>query len=246
MPPPPKNLPLILSALVTAILITTGCGGNTSDDTQVRMVNAVPDSQPVDIYFNGALKISALPFGSAIPDTTPVSYLPVPAGLIDIQGFVTGSQVNPVSPTGYLTLNTATQYTMVAVGLTLNTSPPSLFEDDNLEPVSGNTEFRIINASINTPAKGVDIYIVPPGTDISQYTPNYTALSLGQQTSYQQMAYTPTGYEVIVTPNVKKVPRLVDQVYTPKLSSITTLVVIDNVGGTNGISPTPLELNDLN
>jgi hypothetical protein len=242
----PKNLPLILAAIVTAILATTGCGGNTSNDTQIRMVNAVPDSQPVDIYMNGGLEISALPFGGVTPDTTPVSYLPVPAGRIDIQGFVTGSQVNPVSPTGYLTLNPATQYTMVAVGLSLDTSPPSLFQDDNLEPVSGNEEYRIINASINTPAKGVDVYIVPPGTDISLYTPNYTALSLGQQTPYQQMAYTPTGYEVIVTPNVKKVPRIVDQVYTPSLSSITTLVVVDNAGGTNGISPTPIELNDLN
>lgn len=241
----PKIPYLTLAAIVALSLATIGCGANTSNRAQIRMVNAVPDSQPVDVYFNGALQISALPFGGTTPNTTPVTYIPVAAGLVKIQGFVSGSQVNPVSPTGNLTLVSATQYTMVATGLALSTNPPSLLQDNNLEPVSGDAEFRIVNASINSPTNGFDIYIVPPGTPISKSQPNIFALSLGQGSQYQQQSYTPTGYEVIVTANLSKIP-IIDQIYLPARSSITTLVVVDNQGGSNGISTTPLVLNDLN
>jgi hypothetical protein len=117
--------------------------------------------------------------------------------------------------------------------------------DNNTVPTSGNVEFRIINASPNSPAGGVDVYIVPPGTDITDYTPQISALGYGQRSIYQSVPFLSSGYAVIVTAYLKKTA-LISQPFTSQSESITTVVLVDNQGGNNGMSQTPLVLNDLN
>jgi hypothetical protein len=242
-----KTLPLAfaLAALSVLAIITISCSTTSSSQAEVRVVNAIPDSPAVDIYINGTKTITNLPFNTVQPDTTPATYVITAGGSATIQGFPTGSTTNPIPPNGAISLSGATQYTVVAIGLELNDSPPLVLADNNTVPTSGNVEFRIVNASPSSPTGGVDVYIVPPNSDITNYTPQISALGNGQGSDYQSLTFAAVGYAVIVTANLGKTP-LIKQTYIPQSASITTLVLVDNAGGNNGMSTTPLQLNDLN
>jgi hypothetical protein len=240
-----KALPLTL-ALAALSIFTTSCGS--SGQAQIRLINAIPDGQPVDVYVNGTRIVQSFSFGGVYPPpTTPASYVKVTSGSATMQSFLPGDTINPVPPMGTMPLNGSTQYTVVAIGLELNESPPLLITDNNTVPASGNVEFRIINASVNSPAGGVDVYIVPPGTDITNYTAQIRSLSYTQASDYPSgtVAFAANGYAVIVTASGQK-KALIPQPSTPKAGSITTLVLVDNAGGNNGMSQTPLVLNDVN
>ncbi len=49
--------------------------------------------------------------------------------------------------------------------------PLPQFTDNNTAPTAGDVEFRVINASPSSPGGLVDVYIVPPGTDIGGLAP---------------------------------------------------------------------------
>jgi len=238
------SLTLALAALSG---VTTSCGS--SDRPQIRVINAIPDSGSTDIWLNGAKIIPDLEFGIVFPTpTTPAAYLAVASGSDIIQGFEPGDTTNPISPIGTFNLNGSTQYTVVAVGLELNDEPPLVLTDNNRAPRSGNVEFRIVNASLNSPANGVDVYFVPPGTDITSYTPQITALGQGQGSAYVSIPFLDGGYAVVITATAKKT-ELIAQPSAAPSGSITTIVIVDNAyvnGVSNGMSQTPLVLNDLN
>jgi hypothetical protein len=242
-----KTLPLTL-ALAAVSVVTTSCGS--TNRAQVRVINAIPDSGPTDIWVSGTRVASSLPFGAVFPTpAATATYLGVASGLDTIEGFEPGDTTGPISPIGTATLNGSTEYTVVAVGLELNDSPPLVLTDDNLAPTAGNLEFRIVNASLSSPSNGVDVYIVPPGTNITNYTPQITALGSGQGSGYQPVPFIAGGYEVVVTANLKKIPLIPAQPSAAPSGSITTMVLIDNPtlnGGNNGMSQTPLVLNDVN
>jgi hypothetical protein len=168
-------LPVTL-AFAALSVITTSCG-STINVAQVRVVNAIPDSQPTDIAVNGVRIVPSLAFDTAHPNTTPASYLQVQSGSDRIQGFAPGDTTNPISPIGTVLLNGSTQYTLIAVGLELSESAPLVLVDNNTVPTSGNVEFRVVNVSLSSPQNGVDVYFVPPGTDITQFTPQISASS---------------------------------------------------------------------
>jgi Domain of unknown function (DUF4397) len=237
-----KALPLTL-ALAALSIFAIGCAS--SNQAQIRVINAIPDSGPVDVYVNGTKIITNLPFNTVQPATTPASYLAVISGSDTMQSFPPGDTINPISPSGVLSLNGSTQYTVVGVGLELNESAPLLLTDDNTVPTSGNVEFRIVNASLSSPTGGVDVYIVPPGTDITKFTPQISGLGNGQASAYQSLDFITSGYAVIVTANLSK-KALITQPPTSQSGSITALVLVDNLGGNNGMSQTPLVLHDLN
>jgi hypothetical protein len=240
-----RMLPALPATLALAALsiITTSCGS--TNQAQVRVINAMPDSGPTDIYVNGTRIIPDLTFGTVQPNTTPATYFSISSGTNTIQGFLPGDITNPISPVGTLLLNGSTQYTVIAVGLELNEEPPLLLVDDNTVPVSDNVEFRIINVSPSSPPNGVDVYIVPPGTDITSYTPQISSLGNEQTSPYQSLPFIAGGYAVIVTANLSKTP-LITEPATSQSGSIATMVLVDNPGGNNGMSRTPLVLQDLN
>jgi Domain of unknown function (DUF4397) len=235
-----KALPLTLALAI--MLVTASC--SSTNLAHLRLINAIPDSQPIDVYINGEPVVTNLAFGEASPDSTPASYIQIPSGTKTLQSFPRGETTNPISPSGTIALNGSTQYTVIGVGLELSNAAPIVLIDNNTPPLSNNLDFRIVNVSINTPVGGVDVYFVAPGTDISTFTPQVSGLGQGQTTDYKLLPFLQGGYEVIVTKNGGKTP-LIDQTYNRPAGSITTLVLIDNVGGNNGISQTPLELKDL-
>ncbi len=228
-----KALPVTL-ALAALSIFAASCGSGSQ--SQIRVVNAIPDvpnNTPLDIDVNGTKVITALAFPNLVA-----------SGSVTIAALDTGTTTQVLSSTG--TLSGSTQYTVVLAGFIANPSAVQI-TDNNSAPTSGNIEFRIIHASPSgtTP---VDVYIVPPGTDITNVTPQVggaNPLAYTQASVYVSVAFAANGYAVIVTPSGNKVP-IVNQNYTPPTGSIRTLVLVDNAGGGNGMSTLPVELSDLN
>src|SRR5271156_3787404 len=241
-----KALPLILAVAALGVIVAS-CG--TANQAQVRVINAIPDSGPTDIWFNGTRKVSSMQFGQVFP--TPAAnatYFSIASGSNLIQGFEPGDSTDPISPIGTVLLNGTINYTVLAVGLEADASPPLVLIDDNIAPTSNNLEYRIINVSPSSPLTGVDVYIVPPGTNITTYTPQISALGNGQGSAYQSVPFIAGGYAVIVTQSAKKTA-LLTQLSAARAGSITTMVLLDNpspTGTQNGMSQTPLVLSDLN
>jgi hypothetical protein len=209
-------------------------------------VNAIPDG-PVaglDVDINGTKVFTAVTFGDVQP--TPPAYSSVKGGSAAVQAFVSGQTTNPVVQ-GTGTLNGGSQYTVLLNGFEANNDPILFITDNNTAPTSGNIEFRIINGSPSTPGSGVDVYIVPPGTNINGVTPQISGLAFGQASSYVTLSFATAGYSLIVTPNGNQTP-YINQTYifgTSSSGAIRTFVVVDNQNG-GSVADHPLELDDLN
>ena len=235
-------LPLTL-ALVALSIFATSCGS--TSQSQVRVVDAISDGPALDINVNTTKVFTNLAFEGVQP--TPPAYTKVASGSVTLEAFDTGT-TTPVINSTSASLSGSSQYTVLLTGF-LNGSGVSaptfnLITDNNAAPTAGDVAIRIIAGSANTPVGGFDIYIVPPGTNITGVAPTISALTLGQASSYQQLNFTGGVYEVIVTPNGNQTP-YVNQNYNIPTGSIRTLVIVDNQGG-GGIAQIPLLLNDLN
>jgi hypothetical protein len=236
-----KALSLAL-ALIALGVFAASCG---SSSAQLRVVQAISDS-PVnlDIDLNGKSTFTNVGFESIQPST---GYQKVSTGSDPIEVFNTGTTTDVIASTN-LNLGGGSQYTVVLQGYvtagagTANAPAAVLLTDNNAAPSSGNVEFRIINSSPASPSGSVDVYIVPPGTDITQVTPQVSGLAYGQGSGYQSLAA--ATYELVVTPQ-GNTTRYVDQNYSLTAGQIRSFVLVDVSGG-GALSGLPLELSDLN
>src|SRR5450759_1519197 len=85
-----KALPLTL-ALATLSLFAASCGS--SNQSQIRVVHAIPDGPALDVDVNGTkITTAALAFVGLQP--TPPAYTKVPSGSVTIQAFDTNTTTN--------------------------------------------------------------------------------------------------------------------------------------------------------
>lgn len=247
-----KVLPLTLT-LGAFSFLSLSC--TSSHSSQVRVLNAIPDGQEVDVEVNGTKEFSELSFGNIQPSQP--GYTNVPSGSDTFQAVLTGTTTT-APPDSTLTLSGSTQYLVILTGFnndTQGTDAPAAvpFTDNNTAPTSGNLEFRIINASPSSPQGGVDIYIEPNpfNGDLTGLNPQISALGYPQASSYQSVTVNSqgSGFAVLVTAAGNKTA-LINQTYNPTNSgttgeTITTIVLVDVTGG-GQMSEVPIELSDLN
>lgn len=238
-----KALPLTL-ALAALSIFAVGCGSGSQ--SQVRVVHAISNAPALDVNINKTKVFTNIAFGGVQP--TPPAYTKVASGGVTIQAFNTGTTTNPIFGANGVTasFSSSSQYTIVLAGM-LNgagaNAPAALqITDNNAAPTSGNVEFRIIHASPSSPGT-VDVYIVPPGTDINQVNPPTIQGLAYQQASNPYTSVAAGTYSVIVTTSGSKIPYISPQDYTLVAGQIRTLVLVDNAGGGN--PPSWLELSDL-
>jgi hypothetical protein len=245
----PLTLALVTLALAALTLVTTGCGGGSSQ-AQARFVNAIPNATALDIQFNGTKEFTDVAFFGYLPSA---GYTGVPAGSDTILGFATGSTTNQAfSVTTDLTAGK--QYTLVATGFVPNSVvvlPPT---DNNTAPAVGNVIFRVINASPSGPS-AVDIYILP--NPVQGGLGSCTAPNCISGVAYQGVS-TPTtlpynsngnGYTMYVTTSGGTNPIFSQSlsVGSATVGSIRTLVLTDiQNGNPPGMNPQAIILNDLN
>jgi len=246
-----KALPLTL-ALAALSIVATSCGS--TNQSQVRVINAVPNApNNLDVYFNGARIVTDIAFDEVSPaPSTPAAYTNVASGSVPIDAFTTGNTSTNSGAIVPANVNAnlvgAMPYTVVLDGYSTEAIAEAI-QDATTPPTTGYVEFRVINASPSGPTNGADVYFVPSGTtDITNYAAQIPHISNGQTSTYQNLPFLAGGYWVIVTVNGNKTPIAT---YSPTAAwpangSIATLVLLDNPGGYNGMSPTPLVLQDLN
>ncbi len=218
-------------------LSAASCGTN---HAKVRFVQASPNALSVDVAVDGKTVVTDLAFGGLAPAT---DYLTIEAGNRKVEVRPTGTTTDLINST--VAFASQKKYTMLAVGLVPPAKPTIaalLKTDDNSPPQSGNINLRVIHASTAGPPN-LDIFVVAPGTNITNATPNISALAYQQASDYLNVPA--ATYEVIMADPTDRTIRPVDRTYTLTAGQIRTLVVVDLAGG-SAISPMPLELSDLN
>src|SRR6266446_3302061 len=159
-----RALPLILALAALSTFATT-CGS--SSQSQVRVVHAISAGLALDINVNTTKVFTNIAFGGVQP--TPPAYTKVASGRVTLEAVDTGTTTAVIANTS-ASLSGSSQYTVVLTGFRNSTdiNAPTFhtITDNNAAPTSGNVEFRIIDASPSSPGT-VDVYIVPPGTDIT-------------------------------------------------------------------------------
>jgi hypothetical protein len=240
-------------ALAALSAFATSCGSSYS--AKMRVLNAIPDGQQVDVDVNGTKDFSQLSFTGFAPTPQP-GYTTVPSGSVTVEAFLTGTGT-AAPPHSSFSMNGSTEYTVIlegfnhtTVGIDAPTAVP--YTDNNTAPPSGKLAFRIINASPSSPGGLVDVYFEPNpfNGDLTSLTPQISGLGYTQGSAYQTLTANSqgSGFAVIVTASGDKTPPFpIQQTYSSTTTggTITTLVLVDVING-GSMSPLPILLNDLN
>ncbi len=140
-----RALSLVASIGLLAVLAMPAAA---QDEAFVRVVHASPDAPNVDIWVDGEVVLTDVPF-TAVSD-----YLTLPAGTYNVQVTATGG-TDPVIDAD-LTLAAGTSYTVAAIGPLAEISATVLTDDR--APASGQAKLRVFHASPSAPAS-VDVAV---------------------------------------------------------------------------------------
>jgi len=248
-----KALPFTL-ALAALIIFAPSCGSSTP--AQIRFVNAIQDSSPLDINVTGSnsnstAQFTGLPFLGVQPNQP--GYTSVPSGHDTIKAVLTGTTTPVFSDS--VSWGSATHYTVIATGFSQTGSNGSnvvvLSIPDNFPtPPSGDVSFRVIHASPSGPGS-VDVYIELNPSTGPLLPITIQGLTYMQASSYVSFAFnpnndpTPPGFTVYVTPSGSSIPIISESITPATAGALRTLVLTDVQNGKTTNSSF-LELSDLN
>jgi len=116
---------------------------------RLRIVNGSPDAPAIDVWLNGTIVVSNLPFGEASP------YVPV-AGGEHLFELVASGTTFPVLVSERLTFAPVTAYTIAATDA-LAAITPVVYLDDNAAPPDGQAKVRLMHLSPDAPAVDVAV-----------------------------------------------------------------------------------------
>jgi hypothetical protein len=247
-----KPLPLTV-AIAALSVITTGCATNSAKG---RFLNALQNTNaygnvPIDVYINQTKIFSSL--GFATPSST---YTNIATGNDTFEGFESPADTSLVFNNLTANLTGGDQCTLIAAGLAggSGTLAPTLIyqHDENVVPPANKLEFRVINASPDSPAS-VDVWIIPEpttgpeGTCAAQPAPGncpISGLAYTNISGYLPFTAVQGGnYGLFVT--FHNSTSLIAETTLPgSAGAITTIVLVDKANG-SFMSPTPVILEDL-
>jgi len=148
------TLGVAVAVLLMAAVVSFGAGHNMAE---LRVAHLSPDAPAVDVWLNGAVVLSGVPFG-AYSD-----YLEVPAGEHVVQVTPAGA-TQPVVINATLTLVEDTAYTVAATGLLGTSDLEAIVLIDDRSPTAQKAGVRFIHTSPDAPA--VDIAVACCGGPI--------------------------------------------------------------------------------
>jgi LPXTG-motif cell wall-anchored protein len=147
-----KRLFVVSAVLVLSLVFATSAFAD-GHEARVRVVHASPDAPAVDIWVNGSVALSNIPY------TDITDYTALEPGSYNVQVSPTGA-TEPIVIDADLDLATQTDYTVVAVGM-LENIEPLVLTDNNSAPAEGMAHVRFVHASPDAPA--VDIAVANGG-----------------------------------------------------------------------------------
>lgn len=205
----------LVGAILLLFTLACGSGSSSSSSTQVRLLDASPQQQNLNLLLDNNTIETGIVTQSAS------AYSSQPAGNHTLQ--LEANNTTTVLATQSVTLNSGAYYTVLAVEPSFASTSlnMTLLTDDNSAPASGNFKLRIINAS-------PDFYVTAPGAGLSGGTPSVTSLGFQAASSYQSL--TAGSYEVYFTIAGQQVIQVDSGQLTFSSGQIRTLVLLDNFG----------------
>jgi hypothetical protein len=149
-------------------------------------MQASPDESSVDVLVDGKTAASNVAYATA------TGYLTVGSGSRHLQVEPSGASNFIIDET--LSLSAKADSTVLVTNLAPNIAPLNL-ADDNSAPASGSFKIRLVNAAPNLGP--VDVYVVPPGTDLTTVQPTVSSLASVAASGYTSL--TAGTYEVFFT-----------------------------------------------
>jgi hypothetical protein len=217
---------LLVLALIGSLLIHPApleASGPSQPITQVRVVHALPGTQAVDVFVDGARVLPGLAFGVAAP------YINLPAGVHEF----TVVPVGAVPPTAILTtgldMAPGQPYTVMMIGAP--PAPPAalVLPDARFTPIGGPARVRFVHASPNTPP--LDVAVVG-GTGLA------AGLGFGEATPYVELPAATLSLEFRVAGTDTVAFVIPDTVLA--VGTIYTFAAIGLAGATPPLGPLPL------
>lgn len=177
-----RKLAVLTAVLSFGMLFAAGCGGGSSSPktAELRVSNDVADlsgfSTGFDVYVGGSSFATNVLFGAT------TAYGSVTSGSQTVEVRNNGVSTDLINATESLTGGKS--YTL-AIGGSGNAPTGILLTDNTTAAASGKVQVRIVNA---TGAFGpMDVYIVPPGTDLFSVAANVTNLNFGSSSGYKTL-----------------------------------------------------------
>lgn len=140
-------LSLVAALMALALVPATFAQGGIA---KVRVIHASPDAPAVDVYVNGNVAISNVPFFTAS------DYIDLPAGTYQVQVTPTGQPASAAVIDASATIEAGKAYTIAATGLVANIQP-TIIEDDLTAPPPGQANLRVYHFSPDAPAVDVQL-----------------------------------------------------------------------------------------
>jgi hypothetical protein len=179
-----------LAGLALLLVGLPGCQTITgvSSSSQVRIIDASPDAPGLDIYQGGTAMAYNLGFG------TVSSYVSVSPGVSTITADTAGAK--QVLTTASATYAASAQYT-VLIGNVAASLQETVLTDQSLPAPSGEISLRVLDQATRS-ATGVDVYLVPSGSQLSTAAPILTNVLFGSNSGYINV---PAGtYSIVLLP----------------------------------------------
>ena len=148
------TLGIALAFLLMAAVVSFGAGHNMAE---LRVAHLSPDAPAVDVWLNGTVVLSGVPFGAYS------EYLEVPAGVHVVQVTPAGA-TEPIVIDATLTLLEDTAYTVAATGLLGSNDLEAIVLIDDRAPAGEKAGVRFVHLSPDAPE--VDIAVACCGGPI--------------------------------------------------------------------------------
>lgn len=192
-----RSMKDVLAILFTMLLAVTlvACDSNDDGDddgngeaetTQVRFVHASPDAGTVDIAVNGEVAVPDVAFnvGSPVPSPTTSGYQTIETDGGTTTLAVLNSDGNEVlsGTLDELGIEEGQRTTLIVAGAVANGGPQLIRLRDRFEDLDqGQIGLRLVHASafVQENVGPVDVYLAPPGADLSNVTPLVSGFELG-------------------------------------------------------------------
>lgn len=213
-----KRFAAWLGVFTAVLVLVAGCknGGRAQNSTDMRALNAVPDSEALDVLVDDDVKAAALALGATS------GYAEFPSGTRDVK--VRSSTTQAVLVDKSLAFPSGTQETLLVYGKRAAIATQVLAED-TIAPPSGDFRFRAVNLAPDSGA--VDVYVT--AIDLASSTPTLSSTAYGAATDFAQgVAATFTVY--VTTAGTKDILFQAGQV-TLSASTSYTLAIVPAPGG---------------
>jgi uncharacterized protein DUF4397 len=185
----------LLATLCFVALALTGCSkssNNSGGNAQIRVVNAFFEAPSLNVVVAGTTLATALPFQGIAP------YQTVSNGTQTFTVTVTGASTPLVSASSSITGGANNTYVIFGP----LTSVGSIFAPDSFnDPGNGFFSVRVMNTAAGIGP--IDVYLTPPGADLTVAAPAVGAVAYGATTVFTSVAIGTT-FEIRITPTGTK------------------------------------------